>query len=227
MTTLLLLQNIIRCISPRKLQIWLTNQEVIFTGIKEIEMQIQARKTVLPNSYVGSIEGRASDFLRLFRECKLFSDIDFLRDKEVAQVTVEEGEYVLYIDCPFKTREAPELIEPEQLVLVDLNIEMIKNLAVYDAKTAQFTFTTKQLKITISGTIQSESLQHSPKYLQADGLPALFITTAASISALVAICQLDPERVVLGVNKTLAVFRFYFPDLTLTLYSQGTLLPMG
>lgn len=202
-------KNELRIFSEGKTEVYIT------TGIVGAEKQIRK-----------SVEIRSKELGRLIKETKRFSEIEFIEDESVARVRVEEGGCTVEVECPIKEEEeySPSVIEGE--IVVELDIDLIKEIIVKDIDSVEIEMD-RTVKIRGRGRVRVEGEQKEVNYIKKKEGRNLFILGGEEFQEISKIVRAGGRRVIIGVTREVIVFYIYYKDLTVICYAGGTLIRVG
>lgn len=221
-----LLCDILKSIQPAKTTIHGTDKELRFSGARNVELHVAVGKSAMFSSFVGTVTVQTADLLKLLRETKFFGDLDFDSDPGAVQLLIEEGGWVVSLECPAMRTEylEPPVVSAQLLCSVDETLLRDLSTGTNSARPAELRFGDSYLNITLHGNTKIEAEQTGLVYLKKDTGKNLFVLPAEALSSVAALCKLSPTRIVLGVDDYLSVFYVYFKGATVIVYSPGTLI---
>ncbi|KAI5172635.1 hypothetical protein NEFER03_1691 [Nematocida sp. LUAm3] len=218
------LQSIIKGVSPHRVTFHFTSSEIRIFGGSSIDMLLSISKSSLFTQFLGTIEARSSDILKLLKECRIFSEIIFLPDKEIAKVLLEENDCTLSITCPIKRTEYKEPLLCEAKILVEIEPEILSSLSIDNAQAVEVFFRDHSLELIINGDVKIEGVQKYPHYLKRESKSSLFLSDTNIFLAASLLSGLSPKKIIFGADKSNCIMYIYFQEITAILYGKGTLM---
>jgi len=222
--TTVLLHDIIKLASPLTVTLSSTDKETRILAVKNVEMHISIGRNTMYNKLVGTVEMRTQDFLKLLRETKVFSDIEFSKEKKTATLHLGESGTLLSLECPLTLGEYQNPPVVPVKILCNLNPGLIREINAENASSVEFIFEKQSLRIGVRGEIRTEAVQKNAEYIKREEGQGMFVMSSESFQPLVHLCRLAPNRVIMGVERHLCTFYVYFKEVTVIVYSQGALM---
>lgn len=224
MSTITVLYSIIQIVNPSTLILAHKESELRIFGTKNIDMHLAVSRSGASNRLERPVEVGTQQFQRILKECKLFSDIEFSQRDKVARLCIDQGAYKLQLECFIKTSEeiSPPALTAE--IVADLNVKLLKSVTTKDAHSVEILFKKQSVEVRINGPVRVEAVQKPVNYIRKKEKEYVFIIPSEGFSVISKLCQLEPNRVLLGVVKNISIFYLYYKDITGIFYLPGTLL---
>ncbi|KAI5159789.1 hypothetical protein NEAUS03_0591 [Nematocida ausubeli] len=226
MSVISLLCSILQAVKPNSLLLTGKESELRIFGTSTVDMHISISKSGITSRLGHTVEVRMSEFYRLLKECKVFSDIRFTNEG-MATLSIEQEGYTLQLECIAK--ETDEIAPPglNADIIADIDGVLLRKIPIKDSHSIQISFNPNNLEIKVNGPVKSCALQKTVNYIKKKEKTYAFIIPADGFTVISKICKLEPNRIIVGVLSNVTVFYIYFTDITLICHLAGTLLQLS